>query len=692
MGMGMGMGMESAGSTHVYDRARNWRDQLIKLDVTDLKENVGVTPGGREVLVLKESENRGWLSYIPFNPWNSRRTQDNGASNSMLSDIQLMQRRASQLNDMYLLNTEEGSEPQNQSITTGKQYLHVLQDLMGSQAGQMLLMESTLEGLLQTLSEPEGVAHVADELQHCLTRYLSASRRQNEDTADSLTKMQTLLYNWIDEQSNQVNSDSARRALDQINKEVQSLFESYGKALDVHESLVANSVSNHLFVASEAVAPETRIVQSTQISETSTQPASKESFFQELQAVMRSSEGMIQRMNIPEKYPNGRQMLLDDLEIAKEALKEELHSQEMSPAALQSWYTASRQRLLKMQDTMYLAVRSPDRPPASYPARRGLYNRYRDCPFNSHAQALAHSGWSDYFLHRFLPSVPLPGPKPVVDQSQLENMEAAITKNSQQKAELSERLTSINTAIKSYDEQIETINVKMRALPKPAELRDHSQTERQKSMNERFALANQKQEPTEKRGQLLLEKKSLEAEEIRIHEESRSLANEQRTARRQFDTDRRERQSTWDRANNQYQDYLRKLSLQTSWLQILEQLRDTRRHDATSLAPAYDTHQQIEGIDNHYGGIVPMEYSLNETLLDPRNEQSRRTFNENECGLYKWGGHDHWTFLIVNEHGEVDRINDSQCTRSKFASKQAMLDYFSEPGRYIKEQLTAVHS
>ncbi|WP_172806924.1 hypothetical protein [Endozoicomonas arenosclerae] len=612
--------------------------------------------------------------------------------------MQLMQRRVAQLNDQYHLTVQENTQPQPQSIDTAKEYLHSFQDLMASQAGQMLLMESTLESLLQTLSQPEGNADVADELQHCLTRYMSASRTLNEEPTDSLIKMQALLYNWIDEHKDLAGPVSEQQALEQINTEVETLFENFSQAMDMHQSIVTRSLTAQSHEARNLESPRTvpAPIQTTgraasEATAHQSEVGTKEQYLVELGAVIRGSEGMITSMNIPDQYPNARTMLLDDLKTAGEVLNEEARSREMTPSELKSWYTDNRKRLLKMQETMYLAVRSPDKKPPSYPARRGLYNRYRDCPFNSHSQALAHSGWSDYFLHRFLPSVPSPGPRPVLDPSKLENLDTAIAQNKRQTTEMTERLASVEAQIRPYDETIEAINAQMRALPKPAELRYLTAVEKQKSLKQRFALADQKREPMEKRALLTQEKTSLENELTRLHEESLSLSMEQRTTQQKFERDRQEQLGTWERANNKFQNFLRKQALQTSWLKILEELRDTSKSNATTLQPAYDRQEQIQSMDGQFDGIVPPEYSLKETLLDPRDEASRRRFHENECGLYKWGGHDHWTFLIVNEQGEVDRINDSQCTRRKFASKQAMLDYFSQPGLYVREQLTAVH-
>ncbi|MGI9283028.1 MAG: hypothetical protein ACR2PX_25815 [Endozoicomonas sp.] len=123
----MGMGMHSADSMHVYDRARGWRDQLINIDVADLKEKVGVTSNGRDVLVLKDSESGGWLSSIPgLNLWYRTGAEASASGNSMLKDVQLMQRRVAQLNDMYHLKAEEGPESQSQSISTGTMPFRIL--------------------------------------------------------------------------------------------------------------------------------------------------------------------------------------------------------------------------------------------------------------------------------------------------------------------------------------------------------------------------------------------------------------------------------------------------------------------------------------------------------------------------------------------------------------------------------------
>ena len=395
----------------LYNRMRGWRDQLEELlNENKDQERVVQDRTGRVVTVTEPQPGglldniAGFFSYL--SDWGSGDDgtgepegdrAEEAAPEKLFKDISIMQRTVVELNNSLGLSDGSKYVEEDISISTVRNCFRECDRLMASQAGQLLRTRNHLENLWELLQKnqanPENsLGFIGDELQTCFARFLATTRPEDE-FLESFGKFNSFVTMWLDEK-----------------KEAIATTVPSNPALDVAYQQLNRQCREFLEYSVEEIRGKPHVVLE-ELRHTPSPPGDaipKESARGDIMSLVETSRKEVRDMTIPEeRFPDGRQMLMDDLEQAEQIFLQELKDLPQEKVT-KHWYQDIRERLLKMRETMYYAMRSPDRKPPFYPARVGLHNRHIDCEPNSHAQAYSHLSCYDYFLHRVLPVPSLP--------------------------------------------------------------------------------------------------------------------------------------------------------------------------------------------------------------------------------------------------------------------------------------------
>ena len=641
----------------LYSRMRDWRGQLENLlDKGKGDEQVALDRQGRVVTVL-QPRSKGFMAsaYNLVSYWTGYGTYDQDPNQNqnhesaddesqfspkkVLDDIAIMQRSVTDLNALFALSDGDDYQKQKEDISLPvvRNCFRECDRLMASQAGQLIRTQDHLESLWADIQRGhanlEGSLHVTgDELQTCYSRFLATTRLE-DDLFASYDKFNSFVSMWLDKKQGEITGmDPFDPALEGAYKQLRTqcrAFMEYSK----------QATQGKVHVLPEGFQPEALSV-GDQVSRLSAES--------DIMSLVAASRAEVDLMNIPEEYPDARDMLTKDLEIAKQTFLDEL--KELPPEEVTaSWYRGWEERLLKMRETMYYAVRSPDKEPPFYPARVGLQNRRIDCEPNSYAQAYSHLSCYDYFLHRLLPVAPMPeGPPPELDLRPLAPIEKEIATLRQQIGELANRLDN--------DPMYQIRN---------------THTER---------VANwvrQKREEFEK------EKRELSSMKFSKQQKCEDL---ERRLKGEWKEKTRERQNQ----ENARKKNLKLQEEQRFWSAKFKELRDPHYQGTNTLhRPDEGDIPRADGFPEGYGGLVPPGYRVNSVQLNPGIPETLEELQSSEAGVFVSGGHGHWTCLLTNDKGGIDHMNDSWVTRNYYHSKGDMLDRYLHKVLYKDQQLTA---
>lgn len=627
----------------LYSRMRDWCEQLKSLlDEDKGQERVAQDRYGRVVTVIG-SEPGGVLeklaSIISFWVGHNDRAQERAPAEKLFNDISIMQRSVVELNEKLGLSDGGSYQEEDISVPTVRSCLYECDRLMTSQAGQLLRTRNHLEDLWiqaqKDHADPEGnLRFTGDMLQTCYARFL-ATIPPEDDVLESFGKFNEFVTQWLDDKKETI---STAGPLDS------ALASAYQKLRNRCREFLEYSITE--IQDKTHVSPEDLQGTSSPVGDA----IPKESVREDILSLIETSRQEVKEMTILEgRFPDGRQMLMDDLGLAERAFLQELEDLPSEKVTVQ-WFQGIENRLLKMRETMYYALRSPDRKAPFYSARVGLRNHHTDCEPNTHTQIYSHLSCYDYFLYRVLPVTPLPeGELPELDLSPLDPLNAQIQE--------------LQVQVDSIEDQLANDPICLVKPGSPQEMGEEIQGNREKLEKDKRELSSQQYLRRQERDDL-----------------ERKLRGEWKV----LESDREIQVS-------QHRECLGRQRQQRFWVSKFQELRDSAYKGTNTLhQPDEGNSHCADGFPDDPGGLIPPGYTVHGVVLIPDRPETLDELQTRQVGVFVCGDHGHWACLLANGQGGLDRVNDAWVTHNYFQNMEAMLDYYLHKVQFKDQLVTAI--